>query len=437
MTKFLSVFAAATVVAACSDSPMPAQQDHVAAPTNRIDIPDAVRRNLGMSFAKVTNRSVAGALVLQGTLEPVPGSAIEARLPLAGVATPMVRDLERVVAGQPIVRVESEEWRALVAATEAAQVEVDALAQRVEACRGSVAAAGASIELFAERLAQLERVRAAGGASAAQLHDARAALQEQRSAHAEAVAEESQSAVDHAAAQARQASLRARLQSIESWAGGSTGSDGGAIVMHATRPGVVMLERDAFGHRVDAGTAIVRMHDPAALEVRAMALAGDVARLVDGSVARADPVGIASGTGMESLRGVISVAPSMDPASRSVKVVMRPDRIEPWAIVGLPVRMSILERSDAPQLSVPVRALIRDGTMVVLFRRDPKDPDRVIRLDADVGATDGAWTVIRSGLREGDEVVIDGAYQLMLASSGSAPKGGHFHADGTFHEGED
>jgi hypothetical protein len=207
--------------------------------------------------------------------------------------------------------------------------------------------------------------------------------------------------------------------------------------MHATRPGVVMLERDAFGHRVDAGTAIVRMHDPAALEVRAMALAGDVARLVDGSVARADPVGIASGTGMESLRGVISVAPSMDPASRSVKVVMRPDRIEPWAIVGLPVRMSILERSDAPQLSVPVRALIRDGTMVVLFRRDPKDPDRVIRLDADVGATDGAWTVIRSGLREGDEVVIDGAYQLMLASSGSAPKGGHFHADGTFHEGED
>ncbi|MEY2712060.1 MAG: hypothetical protein RL005_282, partial [Planctomycetota bacterium] len=45
--------------------------------------------------------------------------------------------------------------------------------------------------------------------------------------------------------------------------------------------------------------------------------------------------------------------------------------------------------------------------------------------------------VVRSGVREGDEVVLEGAYQLMLATSGSAPRGGHFHADGTFHEGED
>jgi hypothetical protein len=39
-------------------------------------------------------------------------------------------------------------------------------------------------------------------------------------------------------------------------------------------------------------------------------------------------------------------------------------------------------------------------------------------------------------VREGDEIVVGGNYQLMLATSGSAPKGGHFHSDGTFHEGE-
>jgi hypothetical protein len=32
--------------------------------------------------------------------------------------------------------------------------------------------------------------------------------------------------------------------------------------------------------------------------------------------------------------------------------------------------------------------------------------------------------------------VLDGGFQLMLAMSGSIEKGGHFHADGTFHEGE-
>jgi hypothetical protein len=103
----------------------------------------------------------------------------------------------------------------------------------------------------------------------------------------------------------------------------------------------------------------------------------------------------------------------------------------------MPVRVSILTGSEAPQLAVPARAIVRDGTVAVLFRRDPKAPDRVIRLEADLGPSDGAWTVVRSGVREGDEVVLEGAYQLMLATSGSAPRGGHFHADGTFHEGED
>ena len=36
----------------------------------------------------------------------------------------------------------------------------------------------------------------------------------------------------------------------------------------------------------------------------------------------------------------------------------------------------------------------------------------------------------------GDEIVLDGGFQLMLATSGTIQQGGHFHADGTYHEGE-
>jgi len=436
MTKFVLVLAASGVLAACSKSPPPPQEDHAPAMTNRIDIPDAVRRNLGMTFARVASRPVAGAVVLQGTIEPIPGSATESRVPVAGVATPLVRDLEQVAAGHPIARIDSDEWRSLVAQASAARLEFEALERRVEACRGRVAAAESSIELCTARVAQLERIREAGGASAPQLHEARTALEAQRSARAEAIDDASQAAVDRAAAQARQASLEARVASIESWAG-STNRGDGAIVLHAARSGVVMLERESFGHRIEAGTPLARMQDPAALEVRAQAMVGQVSGLGAGAMGRADPVGAATGSGAKSLRGPIAVAPAVDPASRTVQVVMRPERIEPWALSGMPIRLSILGGSEAPQLAVPSRALIRDGATIVLFRRDPKDPNRVIRLEADVGATDGAWTVIRSGVRESDEVVIDGAYQLMLASSGSAPKGGHFHADGTFHEGED
>ena len=60
-----------------------------------------------------------------------------------------------------------------------------------------------------------------------------------------------------------------------------------------------------------------------------------------------------------------------------------------------------------------------------------------IRMEADLGLDDGRGVALLSGLRDGDEVVLDGAFQLMLATSGSIQKGGHFHSDGTFHEGED
>jgi hypothetical protein len=58
-------------------------------------------------------------------------------------------------------------------------------------------------------------------------------------------------------------------------------------------------------------------------------------------------------------------------------------------------------------------------------------------MEADLGLSDGRWVEIKSGVKEGDEIVLGGNYQLMLATSGNVAKGGHFHSDGTFHEGED
>ena len=80
--------------------------------------------------------------------------------------------------------------------------------------------------------------------------------------------------------------------------------------------------------------------------------------------------------------------------------------------------------------------MIRDGLSRVFFRRDPGNPDQVIRIDADLGADDGRWVVVESGVKTGDQVVLHGAYELMLSSSGSSRQGGHFHADGTFHKGK-
>ena len=85
---------------------------------------------------------------------------------------------------------------------------------------------------------------------------------------------------------------------------------------------------------------------------------------------------------------------------------------------------------------MPARAVVQDGLTQVLFRRDPGSPDRVLRVEADLGATDGSWVVLESGVGPGDEVVLDGVYELKLATqqAGGPQPGGHFHADGSFHE---
>jgi non-ribosomal peptide synthetase component F len=126
-----------------------------------------------------------------------------------------------------------------------------------------------------------------------------------------------------------------------------------------------------------------------------------------------------------------------DPATRTITIFATPTEAPPpWARPGVVVSLEIAPSNAAAELSIPKAAILRDGLKHVFFRRDPSNPDRAIRLEADLGADDGRFVAIRSGVRDGDEVVLAGAYQLMLASSGSAQRGGHYHADGTFHADE-
>ena len=45
-----------------------------------------------------------------------------------------------------------------------------------------------------------------------------------------------------------------------------------------------------------------------------------------------------------------------------------------------------------------------------------------------VGASDGAWTLVTSGIAPGEQVVTEGAYQVNLAALGTVePSHGHAH----------
>src|SRR5690606_32812419 len=93
-----------------------------------------------------------------------------------------------------------------------------------------------------------------------------------------------------------------------------------------------------------------------------------------------------------------------------------------------------LSGDDRENWAIPKSALVRDGLEYVFFRRNPENPDRVLRVTADLGESDGRWVALRSGVKAGDKVVLDGAYALnLVGSKQQAPEGYHYHADGTLH----
>src|SRR5207253_73699 len=82
-----------------------------ATPTNRVDIPGAVRRNLGITFAKVEMRNVARTLRVPGKFELLPTARREYRPPIAGRVELLVSQHQRVEAGAPLYRLDSPRWR--------------------------------------------------------------------------------------------------------------------------------------------------------------------------------------------------------------------------------------------------------------------------------------------------------------------------------------
>lgn len=122
-----------------------------------------------------------------------------------------------------------------------------------------------------------------------------------------------------------------------------------------------------------------------------------------------------------------------------------PAERQPWMRDGVSAHLElVVDGSAKPEIAIPVACTVRDGLETVFFRRDPRNPDRVTRVVAEVGPSDGEWVVVYGGVMPGDEVVRDGIYELKLSGEGKPPTDGdgrpqigHFHADGTWHAGPD
>jgi multidrug efflux pump subunit AcrA (membrane-fusion protein) len=191
------------------------------------------------------------------------------------------------------------------------------------------------------------------------------------------------------------------------------------------------------GGLVEDSGLVLTIVQPELIRFRARALQSDMGRLRDGLASLiVAPQGGTIGL-QETMAGLLQIGLSADPDERTVDLIVQPSTLSSWARAGVSAHLEITLEGGQEALAIPLATVVRDGVTPIIFRRDPANADRAIRMQADLGISDGRWIVIESGVKDGDEVVLAGNYQLMLATAGNAAKGGHFHSDGTFHEGKD
>ena len=442
--------------ASCSPSPAPiteAHADEEAAPiTNRISIPEAVRANLGITFARVESRAVAATLRVPGRFEALPAATWPYRAHSAGRVTSIAAPFGEVQAGDVLFRLESPEWleelqavRDVRTAETAARARLAVLDELLATQAQALGAVDAARAHWDGRVAELVDLLASGAGVADQLAEARgeAVAAAERAAQARFERSELERLTHSARSSARAAAARIGIDAAAFESALVAGDASlGALEVRAVRAGRVTDVAAEVGSWVETGAPLVTVVDKSAVLFRASVLQSDIGLLREGATCsiaapvvseRTRSIGVG-----QSVAGRLHVAPTANAHDNTIDVFVEPLESADWARPGVFARLEFEYDSTVEQvLSVPLSAIQRDGLVPVLFRRDPQDPDRVIRIEADIGLDDGRWIEIASGVRAGDEVVLDGAFQLLLASSGSMQKGGHFHADGTFHEGED
>jgi hypothetical protein len=419
-----------------------AEAERSVTPTNRIDIPPMVRSNLGITFAKVERRAVGATIRVPGAFELEPLARHEYRMTLPGRVELRVTQYQQVQPGDVLYRFRSPQWPEL-------QHKIIVGEQEIESARAEIEVAEAKITEGRQRLAGLEaRMGALADASLrradleTQATELRASLprMEAELRSAQTTLRNGERTREHALHQASAASgipesqLSAEVEHEGRKVPAYATIDW--IEVTATEPGVVELLAVTDGAFVEPPAVVVSTVDPSQVRFRAMALQADLPRLNRNLGAHIAPPTTPGLSINDTVPASVTRGLEAHPEHRTATLLATPSELRPWMRPGITAFLEVVvESTGGPALAIPRSAVVKDGITHVFFRRDPNNPNQVIRVEADLGVSDGRWVAINSGVMLGDEVVLEGAYELKLASeqSGTTQRGGHFHADGSYH----
>jgi len=181
-----------------------------------------------------------------------------------------------------------------------------------------------------------------------------------------------------------------------------------AVTVRAPRSGYVLHHRVEHGARVEAGEDLYRLGDLDTIWVTAQVYEIDAPWVEAGQPARVEP---SYGAGEPVLGEVSTVYPTVDPHTRTLTVRVVLDNPELRLKPGMFATVHLEHRRIDDVLAVPTEAVLHSGRRELVFvalgdgHFEPREVTTGL-----VG--DGHLTEVRSGLTEGEVVVVSGQFLL-------------------------
>jgi len=226
-------------------------------------------------------------------------------------------------------------------------------------------------------------------------------------------------------ANARLEAARARLaQRDETLRTGGGTAAGNAFVLRAPIAGRVAEVYAALGASYDEGAQLFRIVRTDEVELGAMVPAADVpsirnvTRLALAVPGRAQPLELSFDHMHDS--GVV------DERTRALLVQFHVDNRDGSLLIGQTGTAILFTGGHQRMLAVPEAAVLTEAGRPYVFVHT--GGESFVRRFIEVGVRDGGLVGVRSGVAAGERVVIEGAYDIQLASASNAlPAEGHVH----------
>jgi membrane fusion protein, heavy metal efflux system len=414
--------------------------------TGSIQVDAATAKRMGLTVAPVRRQSLASSIKATGQIETSPNRKVEVTTPIIGTVTQLLAQPgDRVQAGQPV---------AILSSSEIAELRVDSIQKRSEA-EADLRKAEADLRLAQQNTARQRQIASAdlqqarsqlafaqerydrdrdllkvGAIPRRQVLESETQLMAVKSVvaksasrldflQAESDLQKAQSDLSLARSriQLSDARYKARLKQL----GGSANTNG-TVTIKAPISGTVADREVTLGESgQDAGKPIMTILNDRSVLVAANVYEKDLGQVQVGQQVRVKVASLPNRTFV----GLISVIGSaVEGETRVVPVKAELDNPDGLLKPGMFAELNLLTgRSSAPVLTIPQSAVVETNdkkTVVFVQNGNAYQPAEV-----SVGKTSGDLVEIKSGLFDGDRVVVQRATQLYAQSlRGGTPKKG-------------